>query len=230
MQYKDGHAAPSEPRAALFDMDGLLLDTERVGLLAFQEVVAPLGMAASAAKTMFLTLIGTSNAHTRSQLGKTFPDHVETIFEDWRDTVDRLMLKEVPLRPGAREVVMGLANRGLPMAVVTSTTTDRARAHLAEAGLLDAFVDVIGGDRVTANKPDPAPYLAGSKIVGQPPNHCVAFEDSDAGTQAAVAAGCLVWQIPDLRPPGVALPDLGQSVALSLMEAAKSAGVLEEFR
>ena len=111
------------------------------------------------------------------------------------------------------------------MAVVTSTNRAPALAHLEHAGLLDYFELVVGGDEVSANKPDPAPYLQAAAALGVDPTQCAAFEDSDLGTQAAVSAGCLTTQIPDLRPP-VPLPALGQKVAANLVEAMQNLGLL----
>ncbi|NNE81901.1 MAG: HAD family phosphatase [Silicimonas sp.] len=206
-------------------MDGLLLDTERVALRAFQDVVAPFGMGAPEAEGLFLTLIGSSGGQTRARLAELFPDHADTVDSRWNACFADHLESGVPLRPGAFETVTRLARKGVAMAVVTSTGRDRARHHLDRVGLLPAFVDVIGGDSVTSNKPHPEPYLKGALAVARDPANCVAFEDSDTGTRAAVAAGCRVWQIPDLRPPGLALPDLGQAVATTLVEAVEAAGL-----
>jgi beta-phosphoglucomutase-like phosphatase (HAD superfamily) len=121
------------------------------------------------------------------------------------------------------EVLTDLAGQGARMAVVTSTLGDRARHHLEVAGLLGHVEFVLGGDEVRATKPDPAPYLQAAERLGVNPNHSAAFEDSDRGIAAAVAAGCHAVQIPDLRPVDKPLPDLGQMVARTLAEAVSMA-------
>ncbi len=212
-------------QGCLFDMDGLLLDTERVGLDAFKTIVAAYGMGPAEAEAFYISVIGTSDANTQEQVRATFPGvDVEAMSQAWYQAVDERMHAAVPLRPTVAETLNGLAARGVPMAVVTSTHARRARAHLDQAGLLSLFVEVIGGDQVSAPKPDPAPYIAGAAALGLRPENCAAFEDSDTGTRAAAAAGCAVWQIPDLRAPDQPFPDLGQSIATTLAEAVQAAG------
>ena len=83
-----------------------------------------------------------------------------------------------------------------------------------------------GGHRRVGHgrKPDPEPYLLGADTLGLLPEACAAFEDSDTGTRAAVAAGCKVWQVPDLRPEGTQVPMIGQTLAENLADAVRDAG------
>ena len=215
-------------KAALFDMDGLLLDTERVAQASFIDATRAFDIADDAAEAMFMQLIGHSWAENIRQMVGFLPsEDTEKFREIWNDSFQTRTTDHVPLRPHVPEVIAELATSGLTMAVVTSTKTERARSHLEHVGLLGAFVTVIGGDAVAAHKPDPAPYLAGSKAVDQSPQACVAFEDSDPGVHAATAAGCTVWQVPDLRDTAKPLPDLGQGVAETLLEAVQKAGLLD---
>lgn len=209
------------PQGYLFDMDGLLLDTERVGLQSFLTVCETFDIERAHAEPFFLSLIGGSR-EVNAAKAETFLDrrvcHKE--FEiQWLAHKDQLMEEGVPLRPFVRDVIGGLAKTGAKMAVVTSTIGERARAELARAGLLDHFALVVAGDEVSANKPDPAPYLQGAAALGVDPKHCAAFEDSDTGITAAVRAGCRAVQIPDLRPENKPLPDLGHFVAQDLRAA-----------
>ena len=207
---------------ALFDMDGLLLDTERVGLRSFQNVMAPLGMDSVAAHEFFLTLIGGTYAGTVSALGAVFPEKSgEALHDLWRAQFKRDLGQHVPLRPTVVEALTLLADHGVPMVVVTSTHRNDALHHLELAGIASFFRGIVAGDEVTRGKPDPEPYQKGAALLGLDPGACCAFEDSDPGTLAAVAAGCHVWQIPDLRPPGVALPEVGQHVAETLHDAVR---------
>lgn len=211
----------SMPQGYLFDMDGLLLDTERVGLQSFLTVCETFDIERGHAEPFFLSLIGGSrevNAAKSEQFLGRQVCHKE--FEiQWLAHKDRLMHEGVPLRPFVRDVIGALAASGAKMAVVTSTIGERARAELARAGLLDHFELVVAGDEVRANKPDPAPYLQGAAALGLDPKHCAAFEDSDTGITAAVRAGCRAVQIPDLRPQNKPLPDLGHLVASDLRAA-----------
>ncbi|RPE71331.1 HAD superfamily hydrolase (TIGR01509 family) [Pacificibacter maritimus] len=212
---------PRPPKGFLFDMDGLLLDTERLGLKLFLQICGGLDIAADAAEAQFLDLIGGSRSVNSAKIerflkGRLDPDGFERA---WIDGKDQMLQDNVPLRPYVREVISGLAAQGAKMAVVTSTIGSVARSELEKADLLRHFQCVIAGDEVTANKPDPAPYLQGAAALGFDPSECAAFEDSDTGITAAMRAGCQAVQIPDLRAPDVALPDLGQKIAADLRQA-----------
>ncbi len=212
----------SPPAAYLFDMDGLLLDTERVCLDAFVPLAAARGHDAEDAHAFFLTLIGSSEAMTQDRVTDLMGSTQEgaRFLSEWRDVVQHKLSTHVPLRPTVSKTLAGLRAQGARMAVVTSTRGDAARHHLHVAGLIACFETVIGGDEVHANKPDPAPYLQAAAALDVDPTHCAAFEDSDRGIMAAVRAGCRAVQIPDLRAPDLALPDLGQHIAHDLWTAA----------
>ncbi|PRY26490.1 HAD superfamily hydrolase (TIGR01509 family) [Aliiruegeria haliotis] len=215
------------PQALLFDMDGLLLDTERLAMEAFVEATEPFDLPDPAG--IFLTLVGSSGAQTRARIAEVFGPSVDiAVFSQrWDGGFHERMQQHVPVKSGVRETLAELAGRGWTMSVVTSSSTVPARAILDRAGLLEHFRDVVGGDCVTAHKPDPAPYLLGAERCGVVATACHAFEDSDKGVAAAAAAGCAVSQIPDLRPPDAPLPNLGQGVFPSLAEAVTAAGLLD---
>lgn len=217
-------------KAVLFDMDGLLLDTERLAHDSFVETATRFDVDQATASPKFMELIGHNWIENVRQLSGFFANDamIAEFRAAWDVTFAALLEQGVPLRPTAAEVIAALSAKGTTMAVVTSSNTARARLKLKRAGLLEAFVTVIGGDVVPAHKPDPAPYLMGAEAVGADPKDCAAFEDSDPGVRSATAAGCTVWQIPDLRPKGQAFPDLAQTMASNLREAVESAGLLSQ--
>lgn len=207
-------------------MDGLLLDTERLFMEALVTVSRPLGLDEGEVRAFFLTLVGTSVQKTTQRLAEFLPDGVDVAAFDqtWRAANAAQRQGPVPLRPTVGQVIPALAASGHRMAVVTSTKRAPALDHLRSAGLLDHFEIIVGGDEVSANKPDPAPYLQAARALGVDPTRCAAFEDSDLGTQAAVAAGCVTTQIPDLRPD-VPMPALGQRRATDLRGAVTALGI-----
>ncbi|PSL19453.1 HAD family hydrolase [Shimia abyssi] len=215
------------PAAFLFDMDGLLLDSERVMMKVFLELTDGLALDHEASTVFFLNLVGTSSAETDRRLVDFLPKEVK---QDWflaefRNRYDVQSQKGIPLRPHAMEVVRHLHMLGGRMAVVTSTKGVLARRKLEKAGLLAMLVHVRAGDEVRANKPDPAPYIQAAEALNVHPADCIAFEDSDAGITAARAAGCRGFQIPDLRPPEQPFPDLGQEVVPDLRAALDRLGL-----
>ncbi len=208
-------------KAFLFDMDGLLLDTERVYRDAFFDVTSLLGCAKASDRVFFDGLVGSSSAYTEVALRAYLPESVGLgpFMSEWYAACDRRLAGGVPVKPTVRGVLQNLHDQGAVMAVVTSSASAHAHDHLDRAGLLAFFHCVTGGDAVSANKPDPAPYVETAQKVGFAPSDCFAFEDSDRGITAAVRAGCTSFQIPDLRPPAQPLPALGQYVAKDLLSA-----------
>ena len=212
----------------LFDMDGLLLDTERVYRLAFCDMMERLGCASEGDSVFFDTLVGSSWKETEVALRRYIPEHVsmEMVTAMWQETGKARLQDDVPVKPKVHEVLSTLGGQDAQMAVVTSTHTDHAMENLEKAGLLEFFACVTGGDAVSANKPNPAPYLETAEKLGVVASDCFAFEDSDRGITAAVGAGCTAVQIPDLRPPNTPLPRLGQYVARDLQAAMRLLNVL----
>ncbi|WP_299774668.1 HAD family phosphatase [uncultured Tateyamaria sp.] len=214
------------PDAFLFDMDGLILDSERVYGAVARDILVPHGFAAHAIDAHFLTLVGVSGDAARHRLALFLgPDFDLNGFNvAWHAEVSRRVAETVPLRPTVRDSLERLAGQGARMAVVTSTNGDTARKHLDKAGLLRHFEAVVGGNEVPARKPDPAPYLQAATALAVDPTRCAAFEDSDSGITAAVRAGCIAVQVPDLRPVDTPLPSLGQRVAPDLWAAIEEVG------
>ena len=208
-------------------MDGLLLDTERVGQDAFVDVMTPRGVAEAEARAAFLHFVGGNHAATEARLRDFLPGHdpAETQAA-WISAFEVRIAGGVPLKPGVMETISALHAARLPMVVVTSSHRVHAEHNLGTSGLLDFFEAIVPGDEVTRSKPDPEPYETGAAVLGLSPANCAAFEDSDAGITAAMAAGCRAVQIPDLRPPGKPFPELGQGHAKSLPDAVRSLGLM----
>lgn len=211
-----------------FDMDGLLLDTERVLLGLASDLLTPQGYDFIKTERFFLTLIGWSKADTHARLTEFLgaADRATTFYDQWYAALRQRMSQDVPLRPTVRETLEDLRARDVRMAVVTSTQQDLAEEHLHVAGVRPFFEHVVAGDMVTANKPDPAPYVEAAGRMGVRPHICYAFEDSDAGITSAMAAGCQAVQIPDLRDGRMPLPSLGQLIAPDLRTAVEALGLL----
>lgn len=215
-------------QAFLFDMDGLLLDTERLYQRAFCAATAAMGIAREGDVAFYNSLVGSSSSVTRAALEAYFPDDValKAFESQWEVACAQHLKSGVPVKATVMDVLATLHDAGARMAVVTSTHTRHAHEHLEGARMLHMFETVTGGDAVTANKPDPAPYLQTAAALGVDARACFAFEDSDRGITAAVRAGCTAVQIPDLRPADTPLPDLGQHIASDLHAAMRHLGVL----
>lgn len=196
---------PGRPAAVLFDMDGLLLDTERLIRDAMLAVMADLGFAMVADD--YALLIGRPEPASRAIMLERFGPGLD--YDAMRAEVRQRIRDEWgplrPLKPGAGALVGQLKDSGLPCAVVTSSEHDLARSLLGPVGLLEHFVTIIGCDDVDRGKPHPDPYLAGAARLGFDPAQCLALEDSHNGVLSAHGAGCQVVMVPDLLP---ATPDI----------------------
>jgi len=186
--------------AVLFDMDGLLIDSEPLWLAAETAVMRRLGGEPWTAADQ-QELLGGSLEKTVSYLrAKAAVPRPPDVVADWlmSEMTDLVRREGVPLRPGAASLLAAVRAAGLPHALVTSSERDFMDAVLASTGL--AFDVTVCAADVTRTKPDPEPYLLAAKLLGTSPENCVVLEDSPNGIAAAEAAGCQVIAVPSLLP------------------------------
>jgi HAD superfamily hydrolase (TIGR01509 family) len=198
----------------LFDMDGLLVDSEPLWLEAETAVMARLGAEWTAADQAQL-LGGSLDRTVRYLLAKaTRPAPPGEVAEWLMSGVARLARdRGVPVQPGGRELLAEVAAAGLPHALVTGSERRFMDVVLDRTGL--RFDALVCADDVSATKPDPEPYLLAAKLLGADPARCVALEDSPNGVASAEAAGCRVIAVPSLIPVE---PAPGRMVVRSLTE------------
>jgi HAD superfamily hydrolase (TIGR01509 family) len=205
-------------RAVLFDMDGLLVDSEPLWFEAECAVMATLGGSWSRADQLELT--GGSLEHSVGYMRARALRPVEpALIGAWLlDTMAILIAERgVPLMAGAAELLAELAAAGIPMALVTSAQRRIMDAVIASTGL--AFGVTVCAEDVSRGKPDPEPYLRAAAALGHAPAGCVALEDSPRGIAAAQAAGCPVIAVPSVPlPAALATDQPGRTVVTSLRE------------
>jgi HAD superfamily hydrolase (TIGR01509 family) len=207
------------PRAVVFDMDGLLLDSERICMSIFADLCTQYGFAFD--RIAYGRCIGTNRAGTRRVLqdgyGTEFP--YEAIEDEWMSRYEaRVLAEPVPLKTGAMAVLECLRERRVPIALATSTQAPLACRKLELAGLDGYFEIVVTGDQVSCGKPDPEPYVEAVRRLGQTAADCWALEDSDNGVLSAHRAGMTVVQIPDLIEPSAEVRAIGHVVVDSLVD------------
>jgi HAD superfamily hydrolase (TIGR01509 family) len=188
--------------AALLDMDGTLLDTEKV---YFDSLVAALTSCGYTDDVTALShsMIGLPGPQCEIMLieryGGDFPiARINAAFETHCNAIFKTGL---PLKPGAIALLDALADAECPFAIVTSSSRRTADQHLTLAGIRTRFDTILTRDDVTRGKPSPDMYLLAAARLGVKPESCVAVEDSNHGVTAAHAAGAITIMVPDLVPP-----------------------------
>lgn len=205
--------------AVIFDLDGLLLDTERLYLETFNETCSYFGL--EDLSHIFIQCIG-ANYELGSSILKNGLDgriDFDRFTSHWDQLYKKLKSdKPIPLKDGAKSLLQKIVDIKLPMAVATSSSTKNANEKLEKSGIYKYFSAVIGGDQVSQSKPAPEIYLKAAFSLSVAPSNCLALEDSPNGVRAAVAASMTVIQIPDLIKPDEELLKLGHIVLKSLKD------------
>jgi len=207
-------------RAAIFDMDGLMLDTEPAYRIAWQAASAECGY--DLPDPLYFTLIGCGRSEGEQTLVDAFgPQFPVDAFRAacLRREAAIFETTPVPKKPGLDELLDLLDSRKIVKAVATSTERQTAIAQLTAAGLLPRFAAVATGDEVVNGKPAPDLFLLAAQRLGVEPGECIVFEDAEAGTIAAHAAGMTVFIVPDLKQPSPEVQRLAHGVFPSLVEA-----------
>jgi HAD superfamily hydrolase (TIGR01509 family) len=207
------------PTAVIFDMDGLMVDTERIARIAWQQTCRDAGYPMSDA--VFALMIGRSKRDSgdlmRTILGPGFD--FERMHAATGILFEQIVAREgLPLKPGVRELLDDLAARKIPLAVATSTRNPVAEQRLEQIGLRKYFSALVTGDQVTRGKPEPDIYLKAVRELGADPASTYALEDSHAGVRSAHGAGLRVIMVPDLLPPTPEIAALTVAVVKSLHE------------
>jgi HAD superfamily hydrolase (TIGR01509 family) len=187
--------------AVLFDMDGLLLDTEVIYIEAMQQAARSLDR--EMALDFCHSMVGVPEHECSLMIEAYYGDgfSIEEFRGRFYGLLRGLLEAGIPVKPGVVELLDFLADRGLPLAVATSSARKTAERHLGHAGLLDRFTALATRDDVERPKPHPDIYLEAARRLGVPPERCIAFEDSNLGLEAAHAAGTMAFMVPDLLQP-----------------------------
>ena len=184
--------------AVIFDMDGLMLDTERIALIVWREAARDLGfdLDDEVAERMVGRTSATNRLMLQMHFGERFSyEALSTLANTrYREALDR---DGVPRKDGLLELLDFLQLRQIPRAVATSTARDLARHKLEQAGISTYFDVIVGGNDVQHGKPAPDVFLRAAERMGRLPTECVALEDSGPGIEAASAAGMVTILVPD---------------------------------
>jgi HAD superfamily hydrolase (TIGR01509 family) len=207
------------PKAILFDMDGTLIDTERLGAASWDHAANDVGV--SVTETLKREMIGRNMPDIRSMVRAAIAGpRADALLERAEHHYHRLVSEAPPpIKAGAPELLDWLLSHNIPMALATSSRAHQAEDKLGRCGLRAYFSVVIGGDQICRGKPDPEIFLRAAEGLGVLAEECVAFEDSGPGIESAHRAGACAILVPEYWPadPGHAL--FAHHILRSLHEA-----------
>ena len=206
-------------KAVIFDVDGTLLDTERIYMRAWKEAGKLHGYEVSDELLLKTRAVSTAVA------AEIFEAEIGNGFSYSKCRVDRVRIAEEILagetnirKPGVEELLEYLKEKGIEVAVASSTNIKMTREHLAHAGLGDAFPVMVGGDMVERGKPAPDIFLKAAELLGMEAEACMVIEDSPAGIQAASSAGMRAVMVPDCVKPTDEIRGMAYAVVESLRQ------------
>jgi HAD superfamily hydrolase (TIGR01509 family) len=194
------------PAAVIFDMDGLMLDTEPLAARAWTDAARQLGVPFDSAVNA--RLIGRNFPDCRTIIGEHHGDDypVDDLMRAWHGAYDAIVEREgITFKPGLLELLAWLEGEAIPKAVATSTRRSRARTKLESTGVLARFAVLVGGDEIAHGKPAPDIFLEAAARLDVTPTRCMVLEDSEPGMRGALAAGMTPVMVPDILPPSASL-------------------------
>lgn len=211
--------ALNSDNTVLFDMDGLLIDSERLSLQTFLDTTTVYGLGDQS--PLFMSLIGTNEVTLTAILEEGIGRMVDIkkFRRDWSERYHaRVIEEQVPLKSGVLALLNWLEEQNIKMAVATSSNSKVANIKLTNCRILPFFDTVVSGDQVSRGKPDPEIFLKAADAIGADHSQTTVLEDSFNGVRAGVSAGMNVIQVPDLVEPDAELLQLGHRVCRSMEE------------
>ena len=206
-------------KAVIFDVDGTLLDTERIYMQAWKDAAAELGY------VMPDSVLQKTRAVNAKDAAKIFEAEIGGGFSYEKTRPIRVRIaeeiieRESPiLKPGVLALLEYLKEKGIRLAVASSTNTKTTREHLASSEIANWFEVIVGGDMIVNGKPHPDIFLKAAELLGEAPENCIVVEDSPAGIRAGSAAGMHTVLVPDQAAITQEIIDLSNVVLESLLE------------
>ncbi|MDT2759612.1 HAD family hydrolase [Enterococcus xiangfangensis] len=208
-------------KGIIFDMDGLLFDTESIYYEANQIVADKYDLPFT--KEIYTQFIGVSDEEVWAELHKMYADHEKEtvqqfIDESWGMAHDRFKTGKVDLKPGVYELLAYLEEKNIPRVLASSNVRPIIEILLEHAGIRDKFSAIISAEDVKFAKPDPEIFVIAADRLGITGTDGLVLEDSKNGILAAEGAGVPVVMIPDILPPTAELEEKTEAVLVSLHE------------
>jgi HAD superfamily hydrolase (TIGR01509 family) len=207
-------------KAVIFDMDGLLVDSEAATFLFYKDICEGYGKAFE--MSHYIKFLGTNATYIESCLTEYYKDQAlsKRIMAEVHESL-ALSFEEqgVPLKKGARTILEYLKNSGMKLAVATSSSRNRATQMLDRSGVIDYFDIIVCGDEVENSKPHPDIFLKAAALLGCEPAQTLVIEDSENGIKGAHRGGMHSINVPDLKDPSEWVKEKATYIAKDLLEA-----------
>lgn len=189
-------------KAVIFDMDGLMFDTEALAIEAWKYAGEKFGYNISS--SIIKKTIGLDINCTKEIFEKNFDEKFDfyAVKSLCNEYIDKYIdSKGIPVKKGLKELLEYIKKRKLKIAIATSTENKRTVYYLTKANIINYFNNILCGDMIEKGKPDPEIYLKAVESLGVKPEECVVLEDSPIGSISAHKAGCIVIMVPDIIKP-----------------------------
>lgn len=207
-------------KAIVFDMDGVIFDTERVGDQAWRQAAEEMDF--DGIDQAVECCRGLNRKDTAAFFAAHFPDFDYSAFHERNHAImAQLLAEKMPMKPGAEELLHWLREEEWRVALATSTGRESTMHHLELAHMTDLFDAIITGDQVKCGKPDPEIYETACDAIGTTPGLTFAVEDSPNGIRSASRANMRVIMVPDLIAPSLELRQMVVTVQKTLSDVKK---------
>ncbi len=209
----------------IFDMDGVIFDSERTLLDCWIETSEKYDLDEELVRSTYIKCIGTNINQTTEIYKNAFQNILseEMLKRIWDESVqlhrERYADGALPIKKGAADILEYLQSSGVSVGIASSTKKQKVEHLIRNAGLYDRFVGIVGGDAVKISKPNPEIYLLACREFGFEPSDTFAIEDSFNGIRAAKAAGMRPIMVPDIVPADAEMHRLSEIVCKDLIEA-----------
>ena len=206
-------------KGIIFDIDGVLVDTERISFKFCEKSFEKYGYKYSMDTN--LSLIGRNNNSIRNILGETFGTEfpLDEICNYKSESMIKYLLEEgTPLKIGVFELLDFLRKSNYKIAVATSTYKERAIQRLESVGIKEKFDDMVCGDEIEYSKPNPEIFLKAAEKLGLKPEECIVIEDSPAGVEAGYKGGMTVINVPDMKTPDEEMKKYSSLICNNLLD------------
>ena len=204
-------------KAAIFDMDGLILDSERTVLSCWEKISEKYGF--KDIVTYGISVIGKNKKATTDEFERVYGEPGDRYERELREIYNGLAQNgKVPLKPNTIELLSAMKNAGMKIAIASSSTREEVTTQMEMLGALKFFDTCVCGDQVTKSKPDPEIFLLACDALGVKPEEAVGLEDSFNGVRACKASGLYTIMVPDIIRPDDEMKSLADVILPSLKE------------